>query len=278
MNRIIFLGSGGGRQMCASQMRKTGGMYFEFGQPHEEFGFSLDPGPGALVHAISLGLDPVKWKGVVVSHHHIDHTNDMNVIIDAISTNEKKEKSYPFVIAEEQLITEGRKDAPYPYLTKYHSTIVKKAHALKHGESVMIGKVEFVATKALHYAPNNGYVIKCDKLKIGYPADGSYYPGQEKQFECCDVLILNCPWPKGHDAPKNIHMTLDDAIALVKAIKEKPKLVVLSHLSPLILRSNLFKQEKIFMDATKVRCISAEDFMEIDLDTLKTRILHPVQK
>ena len=71
---------------------------------------------------------------------------------------------------------------------------------------------------------------------------------------------------------------LDDAIALVKAIQKKPKLVVLSHIGPAMLRANLFKQEKILADATKCRVISASDFMELDLDALQTKVLKPVAK
>ena len=48
--------------MVASQERKTGGLYFEFGTGADVFNFCLDPGPGALVHAVSLGLRPDKLK------------------------------------------------------------------------------------------------------------------------------------------------------------------------------------------------------------------------
>ncbi|MBI4170287.1 MAG: hypothetical protein HY514_01225, partial [Candidatus Aenigmarchaeota archaeon] len=149
---------------------------------------------------------------------------------------------------------------------------------VKSGDVIKIGRLEVQAVKASHYTYTLGYVLKYDDLKIGYPADGSYYPSQEKFYEGCDALILNVPWPKGYDAPKNIHMTLDDAIALVKSMEKKPGLVVLSHLSPLILRSNMFKQERIFQEATRSRCISASDFLELNLDTLKTKMLQPVAK
>jgi ribonuclease BN (tRNA processing enzyme) len=297
MNRIVFLGSGGGRRMCSTQARKTGGLYVEFGLggdpgrsetssrfqnashfENDAFSFAIDPGPGALVNAIAFDLKPDKWKGILVSHHHIDHVNDVNVIIDAIDTNMRKSKLYPFLVAEERCIRQSKKTDPYPYVTAYHQGLVKNMHVAKPGGKLKIAGLEIEMSKALHYAPNIGFAISCSGFKIGYPADGSYYPGQEKNYEDCDVLILNVPWPKGYDAPKNIHMTLDDAIALVRAIERKPKLVVISHLSFNMLRANMYKQERIFREATRVKCISADDFLEIDLDTLKTRILQPTRK
>ncbi len=280
MDRIVFLGSGGGGLMVASQTRKTGGLYFEFGLGEESnFTFCLDPGPGSLVHAIALGLHPEKWNGIVVSHHHLDAVNDANVIIDAMSSNkEQKQTTFPFLIAEEHCIKQGRPADPYPYITKYHQGLVKKLFPVAAGSHVQIGNLEIRAVKALHYTYTLGYVLSYDNFKIGYPADGSYYAGQEKSYESCDLLILNVPWPKGHAAPKGIHMTLDDAISLVKNMGKKPRLSVLTHLSPFILRANMYKQERIFQEATKSRCISASDFMELNLDTLKTRILAPVVK
>ncbi len=282
MNRIVFLGSGGGRHMVATQVRRTGGLFVEFGSGEDAFAFCIDPGPGALVHSIALGLKPEKWKGIVVSHNHIDHVNDANAIIDTITTHssdDKKDKNYPFFVGEEHCFSVAKgKDEPYPCITKYHQSLIKKLFAMNAGDSAKIGNLEILATKALHYTHNLGYVVKYGTLKIGYPADGSYYAGQEKHFGGCDVLILNVPWPKGYDAPKNIHMTLDDAISLVKAIQKKPKLVVISHIAPAMLRANLFKQEKILADATKCKVISANDFMELDLDTLQTKVLKPVAR
>ncbi len=298
MNRIIFLGSGGGRHMVATQMRRTGGLYFEFGfgdlgrsgassrfqnashfENENDFAFCLDPGPGALVNAISLGLKPEKWKGVIVSHHHIDHVTDANAVLDAIVYNDEKSRKYPFLIAEEHCLKQGKgKDDPYPYITKYHQELSKKLFAVKAGDLAKVDKLEAKAVRSWHYTHSIGFALNYDSLKIGCPGDGAYYPGQEKHFEGCNVLVLNVPYPKGYEIPKGIHMTLDDAIALVRAIENKPRLVVLSHFFPTILRANMFKQERIFQEATKARCISAADFMELDLDVLKTRILQPVSR
>jgi ribonuclease BN (tRNA processing enzyme) len=274
MNRIIFLGSGGGGKILTTQQRKTGGIYVESG----DFSFVLDPGPGSLVHLTGLDLHPEKMKGLVISHHHLDAINDANALIETISDNDKENKQIPFLICEKHCIEMEKKSDPYPYITKYHQGLVKSMFPCSPRSIAKIGPLEVHCEKANHYSPILGYMIILGKVKIGYPADGSYFSGQEKAYDGCDVLIFNVPWPKGHDAPKGIHMTLDDAISFVRAMQQKPKLVILSHISHHMLRSNMYKQEKIISDATKVRCIGAEDFMEIDLDTHKIKILQPVKK
>ena len=63
-------------------------------------------------------------------------------------------------------------------------------------------------------------------------------------------------------------MSVDGVLELLRAMKNKPELLVLHHLSFWMMRANLWKQEKIIQDATKVRTIHSEDFMEIDPVTL----------
>ncbi len=48
----------------------------------------LDPGPGALVRATSAvpPCDPVKLDALLLSHKHLDHAGDINVMIEAMTT------------------------------------------------------------------------------------------------------------------------------------------------------------------------------------------------
>ena len=60
---------------------------------------------------------------------------------------------------------------------------------------------------------------------------------------------------------------------LIKAIKNKPKLVVISHFSFWMLRANVCALARIIQDETGVKTRPAEDFMQIDLDTLDVKKL-----
>ena len=269
--KIVFLGTGGGRDMMIAQERRTGGLFFDF----DKTKFILDPGPGSLYHAVSLGLQPDKWNGVLLSHLHPDHASDVNAYLDGMTS--------PFLIAEEHCLIEKRKlergkekaDFDYhPCVTAYHQE-KSSAHAMKDGSSADVAGLKITAVKASHYIPTTGFRIKYDNFDIGYTSDGQYYRGMERHYDGCRVLIINVVIPKGGEAKRPGYMSVDGIITLLNAMKQKPSLVVLTHFSFWFLRSNLWKQEKIIQDATKVRTIHAEDFMALDLATLATSQLKP---
>lgn len=271
--RLVFLGTGGGRHVMQAQVRRTGGLFFDL----DDVKFIVDPGPGALVHAHALGLNPDKWNGVFVSHLHPDNCSDANVLLDGMKE--------PFLVAEEHCVLpmeklkskrNGKKNFHwYPIVSYYHQNFAKHLHPVKHKDVVNVAGLAVNVYKSLHYDPTVGFFIKHQKIKIGYPADGPYYKGQEKHYDGCDVLILNILIPKGKKPLERKHMSVDDAIRFVNGMKSKPKVVIMQHFSFWMLRSNIWKQSKILQDATKVRVIHAEDFMEVDLKTFETRILKP---
>jgi ribonuclease BN (tRNA processing enzyme) len=259
MNRIIFLGTGGSRHVMSSQARQTGGIYIEL----DNVKFAIDPGPGTLVYSRKLGLNPESWDGLLLSHLHPDHSTDANALLDGINHGSRR----AFVVAEEHCLRLIDQDRYYPCISLYNQQNSDVCLA-KAGEKFRIKGMEITAVLANHYDPCVGFVVKGTK-KIGYTADGSYYKGQEKSFEGCDMLIINVLVPYGLDIKKGLHMNLEEAIELCKAIKQKPKLAFIHHFSPTMLDSNLDEQARIFEEQTGIKTIATEDFMEIDVDTLK---------
>lgn len=269
MNRIVFVGTGGGRHAVSSQIRKTGGTFVEM----DGIRFIIDPGPGSLVYSRALGLEPEKWDGIFLSHYHIDHSGDVNALIDGMKgPHDHSEKRGIFLVAEEHCLQMKKDINEYPRVSRYHQNMVGDLHASKPDEKIKIGGLLAETTKTNHSVPNIGFRVSGAK-SIGYPSDGAYFRGQEKYFEGCDALLLNVLIPKGGEIRPNLHMSVDDAIKLIKAMSSKPKLVALRHISHWMLRSNLFKQAKILQDATGVKTMFPEDFMELNLENLRTRIL-----
>src|SRR3989338_5736678 len=214
--RLIFLGTGGGRDMMIAQERRTGGIFFDLGNK-----FILDPGPGSLYHACSLGLDPHTWNGVMLSHLHPDHAADVNAYLDGIPS--------PFLVAEEHCLIEkkqlerGKEKTDFDYfpcVTVFHQE-KSKVYPMKEGSAATVNGVQITATKAEHYIPAVGFRIKKDAVDVGYTSDGEYYRGMEKHYEGCKVLIINTVIPKGGEAKRPGYMSVDGIIALLKAMKEK---------------------------------------------------------
>ncbi len=255
-NRIVFLGTGGSKSVMFTQIRKTGGIFIDLDSTR----LVIDPGPGSLVYSQKLKLNPQGLNALLLSHLHPDHSTDANALLDGMKN--------PVLIAEEHCLVP--KDDYYPCITKYHQE-TSDTQIAKHGKKIKVKGVEIRVNRADHYSPAVGFTIAGSKT-IGYPTDGSYYKGQEKNYDC-DILILNILVPKGKKAEQKKHMSIEQGIELVKKIKKKPKLILLNHFSFWMLRANPRSQARIIEKATGIKTVPAEDFMEVDLNNLDIKKL-----
>jgi len=80
---VKFLGTAGARFVVIKQLRSSGGLWISIGGTN----LYMDPGPGALVRCLSSRpkLNPSSLDGILLSHRHLDHSGDINVMIEAMT-------------------------------------------------------------------------------------------------------------------------------------------------------------------------------------------------
>lgn len=253
MDSIVFLGNGGGRIVLSTQMVSTAGFIIQI-QGHQVF---VDPGPGALLRAKLCGVRPNKTDIIFVSHHHLDHSNDINAIIDSMTLGGVHQKG---VLISTSTIINGT-ETESPMLNKFYKQFLKECFALKSGDNVVIGELKFTATQTQHDVENIGFILDAKNVRIGYTSDTASFQGIADIYKDCDLLILNVLKP-GAEKWKT-HMCSEDVVKILQ--ETKPKLAVIRGFGAKMLRVKPIYEAREIQKRTGVQTIAAYDGMRIDL-------------
>jgi len=255
---IFFLGTGGGRVNLIIQRRHTGG-FIIFSKSVNMY---VDPGPGALVYSKKKNVDLRNIDALFVSHNHIDHTNDANVIIEGMTHFGVKKMG---VLFGSKTVINGE-NGKCRSITKYHQSklgrVIIGEPEQKQTIETKKGKYTITFTKTKHDETTGiGFVLETDGKKIGYTSDTEYFKGIGRQFEKVDLLIVNCLKPWDDRFPG--HMTTNDVIKI--ANESKAKKVVLTHLGMRMLKAGPQKEANKIEKQTNVETIAAKDNIKIDI-------------
>ena len=95
---IKFLGTSGARFVMIKQLRASGGIWISY----KATNVLVDPGPGSIVRLAQSKpkLDPSKLDGIILTHRHLDHCGDINVMIEAMTEGGFKKKGIVFCPAD----------------------------------------------------------------------------------------------------------------------------------------------------------------------------------
>ncbi len=254
MNKIIFLGTGGGRFTTAHQTRATGGIVIIL----NNLQIHLDPGPGALVQANKNDIDPTQTDLVLVSHNDIDHVNDINCLLDAMTYGGIKKRGS---LISTKSVIEGNPEEPQ-YVTNFHKSHLEKIKPLKPQEKIKINNITIEALKTKHrHEDGVGFKIYSEDAVITYASDTEYQPTIADQYKNSDILILNIMHPNNKKIKG--HLCSKEAIEIIN--RAKPKLTILTHFGRTMLEANPLYEARNIANETKQHVIAATDGLEIDL-------------
>src|SRR4030043_1850168 len=130
---IKFLGTAGARFVVTKQLRASGGVWLSVGKTN----LYIDPGPGALVRCLNSKpkLEPSTLDGILLTHKHLDHSGDVNVMIEAMTEGGFKKRGVLF--APEDALEED------PVVLRYLRDSLEKIEILKENRTYRIGDISF---------------------------------------------------------------------------------------------------------------------------------------
>jgi len=229
---IKFLGTAGARFVMIRQLRSSGGIWIR----SKATNIIIDPGPGALVRCLRSRprLDPTSLDAVLLTHKHIDHSNDINVMVEAMTEGGFRKRGILYV-PEDALGEEG---VVFSYIKDY----VEKVVVLKEGD-YSVGDIRFVVpVKNIHSVETYGFKFLLGHTIVSLISDTKYFDELAKVHAGSHILILNVVFFSPRD--EYPHLSLPEAIDLIEKIS--PQRAIITHFGMSMLKEKPhLLQEKI---------------------------------
>ncbi len=258
MNQIKFLGTGGARFVVARQLRRSAGVWYELNGVK----FLMDPGPGSLVTLAKSRprLEPTDLNALVLTHRHIDHSNDINILIEAMTDGGKKKQ--------------GRVFAPVdcleddPVILRYVRAFPEEIKILREKTEYKIDSKLRFRTSIRHEHPVETYGLHflLPEGQISHMVDTAYFDSLLEDYKEAAILILHVVRyeDRGDRARGIYHLNLDNAREIISAIR--PRLAVLTHFGMTMLKQKPWILAQQLSDETGVDVKAASDGMTLDVD------------
>jgi phosphoribosyl 1,2-cyclic phosphodiesterase len=251
-DRIIFLGTAGARIVVSKQIRASGGIWLSL----DGTNLYIDPGPGALVKCLASKkkLDPRHLDGIVLSHKHLDHSNDINVIIEAMTEGGFKPNGVVF--APSDALNEE------PVILNYVRNYVNDIEVLKAGETYSVGNITLSPPVRHDHGDVETYGINFtgSKHTISYITDTKYFPELNRHYRG-DVLIISVVRLK---PSQYYHLCIDEARQIIE--DAKPRVTILTHFGMTMIQAKPWEVAEKLSQETGLKVIAARDGMVFDLD------------
>jgi len=250
---ITFLGTAGARFMVMKQLTASGGIWLNLGGTQ----LLIDPAPGTIVQAAKRKCDPEKLSAVILSHRHLDHSGDVNIMVEAMTNGGFNRHGWFYAPADAL----GDEPVLYSYLKKFLEGIT----VLGAGKSYTIGDVTFTTpVRHKHPVETYGMVFQTPRHRFSYIADTFYFDDLIKHY-ASELLIINMVFTEPR--PPVEHLAIPDAARIISGIK--PKVAILSHFGMHVWEAKPWLIAEELTQQTGVKVIAARDGMKFDLAQLE---------
>jgi ribonuclease BN (tRNA processing enzyme) len=240
--------------MVSRQLAASGGIWLSLGGTE----LLVDPGPGTLVQSVRRKLNAENLSAIILSHRHLDHSADTNVMVEAMTNGGFDKRGWVFAPAD-ALGTE-------PVLFSYLKSALEGIKVLEAGGSYRIGNVTFTTPiRHDHQVETYGLLFHAGGHTFACIADSRYFEGLGRSYAAAELIIINTVLmeARSHVA----HLAVADAGRLISEIR--PKAAILNHYGMGVWQAEPEKIAKELTQKTGVRVIAARDGMVFDLDGLE---------
>lgn len=246
---IKFLGTAGARFAVYRQLRSSGGIWCSF-QGEEIF---IDPGPGTMVRCASSRprLNPEKLDAVILTHRHLDHSTDINVIIEAMTRGTFQRRGKVF-LPSDALDFE-------PVVYGYLRNSVEEVVLLRESGSYQVGDISFsTPVRHLHSVETYGVKFNLPYGKIAFIADTLFFKELTDHYRA-DILVINVLLYDPPSARGVQHLDLGSVREII--VTMKPSVTVMTHFGMSMLDRKPWLVAQRLSEETGLKVVAARDGM-----------------
>jgi phosphoribosyl 1,2-cyclic phosphodiesterase len=247
------MGTAGARFMVAKQLAASGGIYLEEGSTH----LAMDPGPGAVVQYAKRKVDLTRLDGILLSHRHLDHSGDVNVMIEAMTEGGFRPRG--------RLYCPGDALDEDPVVLRYLRHFPDEVVRLEPESDYRLGELTFRTTRRhIHGAETYGFRFGASEdgrpSRLGWVTDSKYYDGIAEDHHG-DVMLIHTVL--SHSRPELPHLGLDDAERIIR--EAQPRLAVITHFGMQVWRAHPWEVAADLSQRTGVEVKAARDGMKLEV-------------
>lgn len=254
---IKFMGTAGARFVVSRQLRSSAGLWCSL----QGLNILIDPGPGTLCRCFSSRpqLDPGKLDALILTHRHLDHSTDINVLIEAMTQGTFNHRGALFAPADAI-------ESDEPVVFRHTRRSVERLELLQEGRRYRLGGFDFTTpVRHRHSVETYGIIFSLPYGKVSLISDSAYFPELAEYYAQSDILILNVVLYRPPPVKWIQHLDLGSASLLIQSIR--PRLAVLTHFGMTMLERDPDSLARRLASETGVRVIAAADGMGIDLES-----------
>jgi len=255
---IKFIGTAGARFVVMKQLRASGGAWLSSGKTN----LYIDPGPGAIVRCLHSkpGLDPSTLDGILLSHKHLDHSGDVNVMIEAMTEGGFKKRGI--------LFAPGDAFEEDPVIFRYLREYVKEIVILKENRDYQVGDIAFSTGKRhRHRVETYGLNFRLASCTLSWITDTRFFPELPDLYRG-EILVVHVVRLKPIGDDPIDHLSIEDVKTILK--KARPKLAVLTHFGMTMIQAKPWVVAAELEKELNMKIVAASDGLKLNLEEVLT--------
>ena len=251
------MGTAGARFMVAKQLAASGGLYIEEGSTR----LACDPGPGAVVQYAKRKVDLARLDGILVSHRHLDHSSDVNVMIEGMTEGGFRPRGKLFSVWLDLHLL-SKPGATKPALPIWFESFQNEPVAAKDGTPpttvYRLGDLEFTTTRRHpHGAETYGFRFG---QRLGWVTDSDWYDAIVEDHQA-EVMVLHTVLLD--ERPDLPHLSIPEAARIIA--EARPRLAIITHFGMNVWRAHPWEVAEQMTQATGIQVKAARDGMSLEI-------------